>query len=343
MTAPVSVSAEFKMAVQSALATAATTGFICGRMKESSLLPVFDELNPGAEHHCGNSNRPTLNKSQSIRTGYMGVFAGTWFLYPEMIGIALRGLGFEDALGAEIEVPYTHTFTIADRDDAAYLTILQQIGEGADTFERRATDARIAKFDMLANSKGIVCSMQGMALDVDDSLGTETSDDEPGNLLTATDGSLTAEIGGSAIVSNMKIRSARLQIMNPLDVSDVTLFSPERANLPQLGVTVNGALMGVDVSATLWNKMYRNGASSGSPSLIIPQMDLSYKFESPGNITGEAVPYSIQVDVPKAEVRMTPYAASGRNLIRCGLEWVMIDDGSEPITITIVNERSTAF
>lgn len=340
MTAPVSVNAEFKIATQTAITTAASANFVCGRMKESILLPVFDELNPGAEHHCGNSNRPTLNKSQSIRTGYMAVFGGTWFLYPEMIGIVLRGLGFDKAVSGTTP-DFTHTFTIADRDDAVFVTVLQQIGDGAAAFERRGVGGRIAQFDMLANSKGIVCSMQGMAVDIDDSAGTETSDDEPGYLITATDGSLTAEIDSTPIVSNMKIRSSRLSIKNPLDVSDVTLFSPERADLPQLGITADGSLMGIDVSETLWEKLYRGGASSGSPSLVIPEMDLSFKYESPSNIPTGAIPFSFQVEVPKAEVRMTRYMPSGRNLIRCGLEWLMRDDGSEPITITLCNDRAT--
>lgn len=339
-TAPVSVSAEFKIATQTVIGTPATTGFICGRMKESTLLPAFEELNPGAEHYCGNSNRPTLKKSLSIRSAYMGVFGGTWFLYPEMIGIVLRGLGFDKAV-AGTTPEYTHTFTIADRDAAVFVTVLQQIGEGSDAFERRAVGGRVAKFDMLANSKGIICSMQGVAVDVDNSTGSETSTNEPSSLITATDGTLTAEVDGSPIVSNMKIRSSRLQIANPVDVSDTTLFNPERADLPQLGVAVNGSLMGVDVSTTLWNKMYRNGSTSGSPSLVIPQMDLSYTFESPSDITGGANPFSITVEVPKAEVRMTPYQASGRNLIRCNLEWEMIDDGSEPITITLVNSKAS--
>jgi hypothetical protein len=342
MAAFVSVNSEFKLAKQAVLGTPSTTGFICGRMKRSSVLPLFDELNPGAEHHCGNSNRPTLNKSHSIRTGYMGAFGASWFMYPQLIGLVLRGLGFDAAAPTGVAPTISHVFTIADRNQATYLTCIQQIGEGAEMIERRVTSGRVAKFDLLANSRGIVCSLGGMGTDIDDALGTETSTDEPDYLITATDGMMSAEIDGVPILTDMKIRSSRLQVMNPLDISDVTLFSPERYDLPQLGVTVNGALGGVDVGKTLWNKMYRNGASTGSPSLIIPSMDLSFKFESPANIPpAAAVPYSIQVDVPKAEVRMTPFEANDRNLIRCNLEWVMIDDGAEPITITLVNDKAT--
>lgn len=338
--APISVAAEFKMAVQGSPDVAATTGFICGRMKESSLLPVFDELNPGAEHHCGSSARPTIQKSLSIRTGYMSVFGGTWFLYPEMLGIVLRGLGFDKATTGTAPA-YTHTFTIADRDVAPYLTVMQQIGEGAETFERRGVGCRVARFDMIANTRGVICSMQGVGMDINDSLGTETSTNEPNKLITATDGALTAEIDGEPIVTDMKIRSSRFQIANPLYVEEVNLFSAERVDLPQLGMAVNGSLGGVDVSRQLWDKMYRSGNTSGSPTLIVPSMNLAYTYESPANIPTGAVPYSITVEVPNAEVRMTPYSASGRNLIRCNLEWVMYDDGSEPLTIKLTNEKAS--
>lgn len=338
MSAPVSVASEFKIAKQAAIATPSTTGFVCGRMKQSMLLPVYEEWNPGAEHHCGNSSRPTLRKSSSIRTGYMGVFGGSWFLYPEMIGIVLQGLGFEAATTGS-SPDYSHAFTIADRDDALFVTVLQQIGEGADAFERRVTGGRISDFNMIANAKGIVCSMQGVGVNVDDSAGTETSTDEPDYLITPTDGTLTAEVDSTAIVST--IRSSMLTITNPVDISDARLFSAQRNDLPQLGMGVSGALMGIDVDEDLWNDLYRNGATSGSPSLVIPEMDLAYTFESIVNIPSGAIPYSITVEAPKTQVRMTRYQSSGRNLIRCGLQWEMIDDVSEPITITIANDRAT--
>jgi hypothetical protein len=329
------------MATQTAQGTAALFNFIHGRMKESMFLPARDELNPGAEHGV-DSTRPTIQKSSSIGTGYMGAFSGSWFLYPDLVGMALRGIGFDSTAAAGTPTTTkTHTFTVQDRASADFMTVLHQIGEGAGAFERMGTDCRVANLDIMANVRGAVCSMQGVALGVTDSAGTESSADETDTLIIPTDGTLSAQI--SAVDLFTTIRGMRIQIVNPLYTEEVSLFSSARSDLPQLGMAVSGVASGIDVTETIWDKMIRNGASSGSPSMVIPELSLVFKYESPTNITGDDVPYSIQFTIPTAEVRLTPYAASGRNLIRCAMQWNMKDlsSGVEPISIEIVNEVTT--
>jgi hypothetical protein len=345
MVAPISTTASFKMATQTAQASAATHNFIHGRMKESMFLPARDELNPGAEHGV-DSSRPTIQKSSSIGTGYMGAFSGSWFLYPDLVGMALRGIGFDSSAAAGTPTTTkTHTFTIQSRESADWMTVLHQVGEGAGAFERMGTDARVANLDIMANVRGAVCSMQGVALGVTDSTGSEVSASETDTLIIPTDGSLTATVtvagGDEALFTT--IRGMRVQIVNPLYTEEVSLFSSARSDLPQLGMAVSGVASGIDVTETIWDNMIRYGATSGSPSMVIPQLALTFKYESPTNISGDNVPYSIQFTIPTAEVRLTPYAASGRNLIRCAMQWNMKDltSGTEPISIEIVNEVTT--
>jgi hypothetical protein len=336
MATPLSVSSKFKVGVQAAKGTAASDSFVDGRMKESMLAPAFEVLNPGAEHGISEITRPTIQRSYSRRTSHMATFAGSWFMYPSLIGVALRGLGFDVATVNNAGY-YTHTFTVADRDDAAWLTVIGQVGDSGNEWQFMATDARVAQFGIVGNIRGAVCSMQGMGLTYGDSVGTETDTNEVPQMILATDGTLTATVGGTALVST--IRGLEFTITNPIYTDDHRLFYPNRIDLPQLGVAATGRLTGVDVDETLYNKLYRNGATSGSPSLLIPKMNLVWKFESPENITGQAVPYSLQVTIPNAEVEMTPIASSGRNLIRTALSFNMPDaeSGTEPITIVLVN------
>ncbi len=94
-----STSALFKLAVQSAKGTPATA-LLCGMMEQHGANVAFDLFDDTPEHGCRpgvTSDRATVKKSASRRAGY--IVRGTFrqAMYPRLLGVALRGAGFDVA------------------------------------------------------------------------------------------------------------------------------------------------------------------------------------------------------------------------------------------------------
>ena len=67
--------------------------------------------------------------------------------------------------------------------------------------------------------------------------------------------------------------------------------------------------------------------------------------QEPKTISGAAVPYSVQVEIPYVEIELDPagFEGAGADLVRWAFTYEMADDKSlldatEPITITVVND-----
>ncbi len=124
-TAPLSLTATMRLAKQGSKGAAATTGFICGRFTRSELQSVYEYIEAQGEHHCGVNVRPTLRKSLSRASGYTVPFGGQGYLYPDLVGMILMGMGFgistaAASLGSEVQTvtitgtPTGGTFTLTN-------------------------------------------------------------------------------------------------------------------------------------------------------------------------------------------------------------------------------------
>ena len=105
MPAPISLTSTLKLAKQASKGTAASTDFLCGRYTTSSMQPIFDYIEATDEHFCGVNPRATTRKALSRPSGYVGAFGGMGFVYPEIMGLVLRGMGFKAAAPAGTLVP----------------------------------------------------------------------------------------------------------------------------------------------------------------------------------------------------------------------------------------------
>ena len=113
MTAPLSLTSTMKLAKQASKGTPATAGFMCGRFVRSEQQAIYEYIEAQGEHHCGVNLRPTLRKSLSRAGGYTVPLGAQGFLYPDVLGLVLLGLGF-GLNSAAVTVNETQTIVIAD-------------------------------------------------------------------------------------------------------------------------------------------------------------------------------------------------------------------------------------
>lgn len=338
MAAPSSLTARMAAAVQATKGTAMTTGFLTGLLTRSYMRPMFETLPENAEHGGAATTRPTVKKSAGFRTGYVHEWGGAGRLYPVFVGMLLRGAGF-GATSVNNTTHRTHTFTIAARELAAWLSVMHRLGEGGEQFERKARDARVSRLTLAAARDGLTLDWEGMALFEAQSVGTETTAAETNIPFIPNDGVLTLTVGGTNIVTGCKRNE--MVIENPLSRDDFWLFAFGNADLPQEGLSIRGTIGDVDLSYDLYRRLNWGGVAGTGVSADAVTGALSYTYESAANISGAAVPYSLTVSVPTAEIKpLAGFEAQDRNLVRVGLDWEMVDTGSTPITITLVNGQT---
>lgn len=334
MTALNSLTSTMKLGPQASKGTALATNLLCGRFTTSNMQPVFDYIEADAEHFCGIAARATVRKTASRIGGYVVPFGGLGSLYPNFLGMILLGMGFK-ASTAGAGAAKTHTFTIDDVANAKWMTALQNMGDGADAFERRVTDGRIETLRWDASVRGIQQAFAGYGITEDAAAGTEESVNEEDAMLLPSKGSATVSIGGQAFTS--KFRGLRFLINNPLDRNQQDMFAVKRSDLPPTGIEAGGSLQRLDIDYTTYKRLNWGGASGTGPASTSVTGAVTFKFEA-AEIVEATTPYSVEVILPSVEFRMGQFQASGRDLIRFDLAFLMVDNVSEPITIKIVNK-----
>jgi hypothetical protein len=336
MPAPSSLTARQAVGLQTAKGTFATT-FTAGVLRRSTLSPRFNYMEPIAEHFGGTNTRATMRKSASDRPTFLMQWGGRQRLKPNFLGYLLRGAGFgSNVTGAAPAL--THAFTIANRENAAWLSVMQQMGEGAGVIERKARDCRVSSITVNATREDIDLTYDGLGLSEIESTGTETTTVEPQvNILPST-GSMSIQIASVAVTT--KIMASTLTIANPLSEDEVALHSAAYDDLPPTALDISGTLSGIDFTEDVYKKLNWGGVAGLSPATATPVGVLTYTFESGSVIPTGSVPYALTVSVPVAELRMSEPVAEDDNLIRVDINWSMLDTTATPITITLVNGKT---
>ena len=334
-----STTALCKVGKQAAKGTPINTGLICGMLRQSGFNVDFDELDDQPEHGCRtvSVDRATAHKTATDRAGYVvrGNLRG--YLYPRMIGMMLVGAGFKPTTTTPEAGVYQHVFKIAERADYKWLTVLSKIGSRM----RRASDARIASLAIEASARGLNWNAALLAIAEGTAPGSETGTDEALTKILPSTGSLTIMDGATEIVNTAtdSLLGLTLNINNPLDDADQGLFTFRRADLQQQGMDITGAVTGLELDyATYYDLLVYNGGSS--PAASVAQLDIEYTWESAVEfVTG--VPYSLAVELPGAEVTLGDFLAEGNNVVRWDFNYRMVDDTTDPITITLINDVAT--
>lgn len=340
-----STSALLKVGTQAAKGTPIGTGFVTGLMEQSSFTVGFDELTKTPEHGgAALADRATSRKSTTSRSGYLVRGAFRQAAYPNLIGKWLQGAGFDVATAvANAATAYAHTFTLAERDDVKWLTILHTIGGT----ERRATDARVSRLTLTGQPDGLKFSGEWRGLTENDPAGTETTAAEDTNEILPSEGSLVMvydpDDAAETIVTTTtdELNRLTLDIANPLDEADQALFRFGHADLAQNGIDITGTVEGAPVDWDVYDFIVRK--SGTGPSAVPALCSLTYTFESAIDIAGDTVPYGIVVTLPHVEVNINDngFTAEGENLIRWTYDYRMIDMDTTPITIVVTNLKAS--
>lgn len=339
--------ATFKAAVQSAKGTAASTKFICALATASGLGIEWDKTGDTPEHGCGTNDRPTRKKSIARRTSYMANGRIDGKLYSRMLPILLAGAGFEIST-ADNTTHYTHTCTLAGFDDVNWITVLRKLG----TRELRAVDCKLTSLELGGDANGLTLAGRINGLTTGDSAGTESSTNEMAQELVASAGSISVQWDPDDSATEIAVIGSsndafenRLTIDNPVDTNQQTMFSFGRADLPPTGLGITGRIGGVDIDWETYDRIVRGAAAGTSPSASQAIAAIDYTYATLANISGAAVPYSVQVEIPYVEIELDPagFEGAGADLVRWAFTYEMADDKSlldttEPITITVVND-----
>lgn len=235
-------------------------------------------------------------------------------------------------------VGYGHSGTIANRDEAKWLTAIHSYGEGAEKFELRATDARIEQFVIEANTRGVMATFAGIGIKESAATGSETGSLENEAMILPSKGACTINIEGQAFTTSL--RGLRFLVSNPTDKNEQNLFSLERSDLPSTGIECGFSAQQLDLSHEVYKRLNWGGVSGTGPVVNAVQGDITFRFQSAENIPVDAIPYTFEVTIPRCEFRVGAFQARGRDLVRFDLAGLMIDDENNfdnPITMRLIN------
>lgn len=332
-----SETAFIKLAKQASKGTA-PSAYLTAMAEQSAVNLRRDEVSRTPEHGIG-ANRATERRSATQYGSYLVAGTMRQAAYTSAIGLLLLGAGFKvTTTGASANK--THVFKLANRDELVWLSILSKIG----TATRRAVDCRVSALSLEAGPDTLRYNATFAGLTLNDPAGTETSTDEDLVKLNPAIGSLTLTVNGVQIVNTTTDTLQRLtmEIANPLDENDRSLFKFKRADLPQSGLGISGTIEGLELNySTTYNQLVRAGASSGEPSTQVATGSLVYKVESAVNIATAAVPYSLEVNLGSVEVTLDDFSAEGNNIVRWNTNYRMIDNITDPAIITLVNAKAS--
>ena len=330
-----STTALMKVGKQSAKGTPVNTGLICGMLTQSGLNTDFDELEDQAEHGCRtvSVDRATAHKTPTDRAGYIVRGSARGYLYPKMIGMMLVGAGFTPVSTLVTAGVYSHVFKLSVRSAYSWLTVLSKIGDRT----LRAGDVRVDSLAIEANTKGINWTAGLLGMSMGTAPGSETGSDETLVKMLPGEGTLTIMDGATTVFTDSTdtLQSMLLNIANPLDAEDQSLFQFTRADLAQQGVDITGALRGLEVDYSTYYDLLINGGGV-TPSASVAVLDIDWKWESAIEFV-TLYPYSLRVEIPQAEMTLDDFQAEGTNIVRWDTMFRMVDSVTDPVTITLVN------
>lgn len=330
------------LAIQGTKGTPASANFITALVEDSGLNPEIDRADAPVVHGLASgTQRPTATRGLPRLTGFTGNGTYKGPVYARILPILLVGAGFK-LTTVNNTTYYTHTLTIAKRDEWKYITALHKMG----AMEMRAADARIPQLSIGGDPEGLAAEATLTSILIDEAAGTETKTNESGVELYPHTGSvsLILDPGGDDIeiaYSGGETASGAemVTIDNTLLTDQKRMHRNTRASLPTDAMTVSLAASGMDAN---WD--WINYIRSGAVDEMIPALEnvlaaYDSKFESAALIPGAIVPYSWRTQIPKLVMTVDPIQLSGSTPVRIGYGGTMYDDGStEPITITVVND-----
>lgn len=333
-----------KQSVQGTVATA----FTQGRMMLSSSVPRWTE-DQARDEHIGLNERPTAQKSAPERIGYAVPIKANWRLYPYLIGNALLLAGFKVSTAANTPETgvHTHTFTLADRDELLWGSAYHAVGEGtlgSARYARTIKDVRLSRLAINSSiQNGIAVESEGLGIVDAAASGSETITNEPNAALNPATGSLTVTSDDITQATFGTPQVHNLTITNPLSEDEGQLHTHLLQDLPLMGLGIGGQMQGLPWAIAQWKELlYAGGAAPGATTLMLPQAQIAWSYESSADISGKSTPYSLEIDIAVATVRLETFDIAGQGKVKVSATYEMIDGASgAPITITLINDNAS--
>lgn len=328
------------LGVQSAKDVAATD-FQTGLLLNSVVpVPDWDVIENRAEHPSAVLGRSATKASVSERVGYIVPIGSGGFLYPRYFPMLLIGAGFE-CVSTDETGYYQHVLTMANDDAMKWLTALYDISTLKTV---RVLNSRFSNVTLTATPDDIQFSGEGAGLVTGDALGTEVKVAELKTKILPTlptTGGWSFSIGGTELSAN-RVRGFTATIGQTLDDEDKSLWAVTRADLARDSIGVTGTATGINLDADIFEKAWYGGVGGSAPDLAPVEVDITTLWESSSEVdTG--VPYSVKMEVPKAELTGEVADANESDTILFSFNWAMVDDSADPITFTIINDVESYY
>lgn len=331
-----SLLARYSLGVQSAKGTQATA-FITGLKTQSSMPPpTFDEAGANRSEHPGTVSRNTGRRSYKDLTGYIASFSSQGILYPRLFPVQLIGAGFTCTTSDET-THYEHTFHLSLADALEWISVIHQATD--QNWQRVIRDARITQLQVQASTDELTVSDQGQGLHMGAPAGGPTFQSEEPTAILPSVGSMTITVNSGSITGT--VRGYNFQVQQGLDTNDKALFTQQRADLPQQSIAVSGEAQDLDITRSDYQLVVNAGVNNTDPSLVTARGSISTKFQSAGNISGAAAPYSVEFKILAAEFSMGEFQASGSDPMRYALAYEMVDapgGPAQPVEVIVVND-----
>ncbi len=332
-----SLATTFALAIQTAglgtKAPVATEKFYPLSLESLGATGIFDYIEYQNQSR-GIHGRATTQQGTPLRSGFSVPFDGDCGLYPNSFGALLVGLGLQPIDTVDVAVPYTWLFKKLDICDAPYISAFLDIpdcGVGVDPYRKILTDARLTSItlDMSTSASGI--AFTGFAL------GEENEANIPTSLQVDSDFAISP-IAGSIAFSDLAFMTNPTQhtvtIARPVDEENQKMHSLFRASAEETGFSIMGEMSGVDLSYDLYKElMWADGATPDTATVTSRViLDLS---------DGQVVESSINMNILSAEVRFMGFRASGNDIVRCDVQYTMLDNTTtDPVVITVIDDVS---
>ena len=330
--------------------TTPATSFVCVEGENMPVYrPAYDRASDRFKFSCTPVARATAKKSPTTLLGYLvRGDALSNEVTADAIGYWLLGAGFK--VSSTTDTPEvganTHVFTLAEESALKWLTIRNLVGDTAGTgFENEIVGVRSTELSFTDDKEGFTYSVSNLGLTIAKATGTPTETNEDATKLVRYNGSISIIQGANTLVNSAsqtgKHQGLTINIANPVDEEDFGMRQLTRAGLPQQGVDVTGTLDGIELLKTNWEMVVWGSAGATAPggsSFVAAYLN---KYTSTGNIASTSTKYSIEFSLPSVEFYLdSDPSASGQGKVRGDFSWQMIDNVSQPITVTLINARS---
>lgn len=335
-----SQSMAMSLGVQSAKDTVATE-FQTGLLLTSKIpVPDWDVIEERSEHPSTVLGRSATKTSVAERVSYIVPLTCGGFLYPRYFPLLLIGAGF-GCVSTDETGYYKHVLTMANDSDMKWLSALYDISTLKTV---QVLNSRFSNVTLTATPEEMQFSSEGAGLVTGDAAGGETKVYELKTKILPTlptTGGWSFEIGGTEMTAN-RVRGFTAVVGQELDEEDKSLWAITRADLGRDSIGATGTATGINFDADLFEKAWYGGVGGSAPDLAPVEVELVTLWNSSTEVdTG--VPYSVKMEVPKAELSGEVADANEADTILFSFNWAMVDDSATPITFTVINDVESYY